>query len=137
MVTRLIRALPQDGAVITTSTLPSGGSLPDPDCWVRRAGAEPAGQLSGRLSRWDPADVLLVVEVSDETVLADLTVKTRLYGAAGYPAYWVVTEQVVYEHTGPTAEGYRLRQEYRPGDRLPVGSTGASLSVDQLLSPTA
>jgi hypothetical protein len=136
-VTRLIRILPEDGAVITSSTLPSGGSLPDPDCWVQRAGAEPVDQLSSRLSRWDPADVLLVVEVSDETVMADLTVKARLYGAAGYPAYWVVTEQVVYEHTGPTAEGYRLRQEYRAGDRLPVGYAGAWLSVDQLLGPTA
>jgi hypothetical protein len=74
MVTRLIRTLPEKGGVITSSTLPSGGSLPDPDCWVQRAGAKPVDQLTPRLSQWDPADVLLVVEVSDETVMADLNV---------------------------------------------------------------
>lgn len=67
-------------------------------------------------------------------MLADLSIKSRLYAAAGYPRYWVVTADVVYEHVGPTPEGYRLRQQYRAGDALPLGYVDAGLSVDQLLT---
>jgi hypothetical protein len=79
------------GGTVTQSTLSSGESLPDPDCWVRRSGAEPIGQIGNRLSEWDSSDVLLVVEVSDETVSGDLNIKSELYGSCGYPTYWVVT----------------------------------------------
>jgi hypothetical protein len=47
--------------------------------------------------------VLLVVEVSDDTMLHDLQIKTKLYGNAGYPVYWVVTMEAIYEHTEPYA----------------------------------
>ncbi len=135
MVGRVIGLLfKSGGGEITSSTLPSGGSLPDPDCWVLRTGAEPVDQLSPRMSRWDPADVLLVVEVSDETVLADLNVKARLYGAAGYATYWVVTEDVAYEHTGPTPQGYRHCREHRAGDVLPIAHAGTGLAVERLLT---
>ena len=133
MVTRLIRRLPEDGAVVTSSTLPSGDSLPDPDCWVRRFGARPTDRLGVRLSRWDPAEVLLVVEVSDDTMMADLTTKAKIYGSAGYLVYWVVTADVIYEHTEPVDGGYRHRREYRRGERLPVSYADADLSVEDLL----
>lgn len=72
---------------MTTATLPTGESLPDPDCWVRREDAKPVGLVGSRLSVWAPSDVLLVVEVSDETMLYDLEIKAKLYGQAGYCAY--------------------------------------------------
>jgi Uma2 family endonuclease len=136
-VFRLARMLGNLGLVGTTATLPSGTSLPDPDCWVRREGAEPSGTVGSRLSTWRPADVLLVVEVSDEALMADLTTKARIYGSAGWPVYWVVSPEAVYVHSEPHAQGYRLRQEYRAGDQLPVGYADVLLPVDQLLSPTA
>ncbi|WP_168207580.1 Uma2 family endonuclease [Microlunatus elymi] len=123
------------GGIVTGSTLSAGDSLPDPDCWVRRAGAEPAGQLSDRLSVWKPADVLLVVEVSDESVMRDLTVKPAIYGSAGYPTYWVITRDAIYEHTDPTAAGYRTRTEYRRGERIGLRYAGTELSVGELLGP--
>ncbi len=129
----IVGALPRSGVEFTTATLPSGGSLPDPDCWVRRSDAEPIGSIGSRLSVWDPADVLLVIEVSDETVLADLNIKTRLYGAAGYPVYWVVTKDRIFEHTEPTPTGYRRRAEFSAGDRIPVAYAGTELAVDDLL----
>ena len=134
-VFRLGRLLPTSGVRITGSTLPSGSSLPDPDCWVRREEAIPLGQLGRRLSQWSATDVLLVAEVSDDTVLADLNVKARLYGGAGYPAYWVVTEEVVYAHTAPNADGYGRRQEYRRGARIPVPYAETDILVDDLLGP--
>jgi Putative restriction endonuclease len=130
---RVARALPDAGGEVTSATLPAGDSLPDPDCWVLRAGAEPSESIGARLVAWRPEDVLLVVEVADETVLQDLGVKARLYGRAGYGVYWVVTQDVIYEHTEPTPDGYRVRVEHRRGDRIPVRYAGAELGVDDLL----
>jgi Uma2 family endonuclease len=135
-VVRLIKALPDTGVLVTASTLPTGDSLPDPDCWVRRANAEPVGSVSSRLFAWDPSDVPLVVEVSDETVLQDLQIKAKLYGAAGYPVYWVVTREAIYEHTGPHRRGYEVRREYLPGARIPVGYADIEIAVDRLIRPS-
>ncbi|GLY01397.1 hypothetical protein [Actinoplanes sp. NBRC 101535] len=60
-VGQLLASLPRSGVRPTTSTLPTGDSLPDPDCWVRPASAVPVGTVGARLSRWAPEDVLLVV----------------------------------------------------------------------------
>jgi hypothetical protein len=87
------------------------------------------------LSTWSPADVLLVVEVSDETVMADLTIKAKIYGTAGWPVCWVVTPENVYEHTEPIQGGYRNRREYRRGDRVPVRYADKEIAVEDLIGP--
>lgn len=79
---RVLRAVPNKRFTVTTSSLPAGDSLPDPDCWVRRAEATPLAQVSRRLPRWSPTDVLLVVEVSDETLEHDLGRRAALIGPA-------------------------------------------------------
>jgi hypothetical protein len=132
---RLATALPRAGAELTSATLPSGDSLPDPDCWVLRAGAKPIGTVGARVEVWDAADVLLVVEVSDDSMLADLNTKAKVYGQSGYPVYWVVTRDAVYEHTSPSPEGYRTRTEYRRGERVPVAYAGTDLGVTDLVGP--
>jgi Putative restriction endonuclease len=134
-VGRVIKRLPDDGVRVTTATLPVGDSLPDPDCWVLRRGAQPIARLGARLQRWSSADVLLVVEVSDESVIQDLTTKARLYGGAGYPVYWVITREALFEHTGPIPHGYRTRVEYRNGDiiRVPYAD-GVVIAVDDLVT---
>lgn len=45
---RLLRALPNDLFVVTTSSLPTSGSMPDPDCWVRARDAAAASAVSPR-----------------------------------------------------------------------------------------
>lgn len=131
---QIVRALPDGGVKVTMATLPSGYSLPDPDCWVRRAGAAPAKSIGRRLASWRPDDVLLVVEVSDDSVMQDLGVKARIHAQAGYAVYWVVTAEAIYGHTGPTPEGYRERITYRPGERIPVGYAATDLDVGKLLT---
>jgi Putative restriction endonuclease len=133
-VGELLALLPRSGVRVTTATLPTGQSLPDPDCWVRRADAAPIGTIGSRLSIWDAADVLLVVEVADDTTIQDLHVKAKLYGQAGYPVYWVVTQEAIYEHTGPIPTGYRTRVEYRRGERIPVPYAGTDLAIDDLIA---
>ncbi len=93
----------------------------------------PIGTRGSRLEVWNPADVHLVVEVSDDSVLLDLNTKAKLYGEAGYAVYWVVTRQAIYEHSAPTPQGYRTRTEYRPGDRIPVGYANTELSVAEVI----
>lgn len=132
-VFRIASALDRDGVVVTSSTLPSGDSLPDPDCWVRRREARARGQLGQRLSLWRPDDVLLVVEVSDDSLFADLTVKARVYGSAGYPVFWVVSPEKVYVHTEPIPGGYAQRAEFLFGDDVPVPYADVELAVDALL----
>ncbi len=130
---RIAYLLTAPDVLVTQQSLPTGDSLPDPDVWLRRTGARPSGAVSPRVSRWDAADVLLVVEVSDETVAADLGDKARLYAAGGYPVYWVVTRTALYEHTEPAADGYRTVTRYGTGDEVRLQHGGAVLAVADLL----
>jgi hypothetical protein len=134
-VGQLLALLPRSGVRVTTATLPTGESLPDPDCCIRRADAKSVGTVGSRLSIWHAPDVLLVVEVADETLIQDLNVKAKLYGQAGYPVYWVVTQEAIYEHTGPISTGYRTRVEYRRGERIPVPYAATDLAIDDLIAP--
>ncbi|MGW4241991.1 Uma2 family endonuclease [Nocardia sp. NPDC004722] len=134
-VSEVVGALRHPGVRVSTSTLPTAESLPDPDCWVRHAAAEPVGKIGSRLAIWSPKDVLLVVEVSNETVLQDLSVKAKLYGRAGYDVYWVVTKDTIYEHTEPIPSGYRLQTKYQSGDMIPIRFADTMIAVDSVLHP--
>src|SRR5215212_5853642 len=61
-VTEVIALLKRWTGEVTMTTLPSGNSLPDPDCCLRE-GATPIGALGSKLDLWDAKDVLLVVEI--------------------------------------------------------------------------
>jgi hypothetical protein len=131
---RLLRALPNARFQVSTSSLPTSGSLPDPDCWVRAASTAPAGLVSQRLARWSAEDVLLVIEVADETIDHDLGAKAALYARAGYPCYWAVTRGGIYEHTGPRDIGYQRRVLYLLDQEIPVQHAGVALAVADLLA---
>lgn len=130
---QVVVALQGQGRVLM-ATLPSEQSLPDPDVWLLRPGAQPVDQVSPRIPRWDPADVLLVVEVSDETVEADLTIKAGLYARAGYARYWVVTRDGVHEHTDPRDGAYRS-VVLAGRDGAVTAPDGAPIAVRALLPP--
>jgi Uma2 family endonuclease len=71
---------------------------------------------------WDPADVLLVIEiVSPGSVAADRAIKPPLYASAGIPHYL----RIELERWGPSAVSYRLEggayavvAQTRPGQVL-------------------
>jgi hypothetical protein len=130
------RALPDDHGRITTSSLPAGGSVPDPDVWVHRRGAQPVSRLgsTGRLARWSAGDVALVVEVADTSLIADLEIKPRVYGRAGYPVYWVVHRGGVEVFSEPYESGYRQRSTIPAAGRLTVPyRSDVELAVTDLL----
>ncbi|WP_448575734.1 Uma2 family endonuclease [Thermomicrobium sp.] len=109
----------------------SDRSLPQPDLALLR----PRADFYAR-SGPGPADVLLLVEVSDTTLAYDRDIKVPLYARAGIPEVWVVDlagGQVLVFRT-PMQDGYRDSQVHRPGDRIsPQAFPDISLAVDDLL----
>lgn len=130
----ICRALPNKRFRITQGSLPAGESLPLPDCSVLRRAAKPVEQLSARMLRWASVDVLLVVEVSDETVEYDLGRKAVLYAQAGFAHYWTVTRDGIYAHSAPGRSGYAMRILHPAGDRITVPYVDATLDVAELIT---
>ena len=118
-------------------SMPLTDSEPEPDIQVVRGDeAEYPDRHPG------PPDVALAVEVSDSTVSKDRNFKLRLYARDAVPVYWIVnlvaTRLEVYtDPTGPSdAPGYRTRQEFAPGDEVPLvldGREVARIAVRDLL----
>ena len=129
------RALPNKRFMITMGSLPAESSLPLPDCTVLRRGAEPVEQLSPRMVRWAASDVLLVVEVADETIEYDLGRKAAMYARAGFEHYWTVTHDGVHVHSSPGGSGYGSRILYAPGTEIAVPYVeGVTLDVTDLIA---
>jgi len=89
-----------------------------------------------------PADLGLVVEVADSSLLRDQRDKTRIYARGGIPYYWIVNLvdrriEVYSQPSGPTAvPAYASFQLYQPGDAVPLvldGNTVGTIPVDELL----
>ena len=65
-----------------------------------------------------PADVLLIVEVSDSTLRFDARIKLPVYPRVDIEETWIVDlkGRVVHRYTQPSAEGYQSTVSYRSGD---------------------
>ena len=89
-----------------------------------------------RHSHPTPADVLLVIEVTDTSLEYDRTVKLPLYARAGIPEAWLVIlpKHVIEVHTEPKNGEYQKVQRLKRGNTL-VSSTieGLSIKVDEIL----
>jgi hypothetical protein len=87
---------------------------------------------TGTLLRWSPADLALVVDVSDTSFAADTETKAGVCGRAGFGCYWVVHRGGVDVFTDPHGSGYRSRRHagvdgviavpYGPATSIPVAS---------------
>jgi Uma2 family endonuclease len=89
-----------------------------------------------------PADIGLLIEISDSTLKQDRQVKGRIYARAGLPRYWIVNlvDRWIEVYTDPDSAAassrYRTRTDYGPGDTIPLildGQVVASLPVADLL----
>ncbi len=102
-------------------------SQPEPDFAVVR------GNPRSYLTRHPgPADVGLVIEVADSSLLRDQRDKTRIYARAGIPYYWIVNlvDRRVEVYSRPTSAGtvpaYGSWQTYQAGDAIPLVLGGAA-----------
>lgn len=70
-----------------------------------------------------PADVFLVVEVSDTALPFDRRVKLPLYAASGVPEVWIVDlgGDAVETHRKPGKSGYAESYRRRRGRKLTIG----------------
>jgi Uma2 family endonuclease len=96
--------------------LPDQNSRPEPDRAVVR------GTIRDYTARTPgPADIGLVVEVSDSTLYDDRA-RVDIYGRAGIPIYWIVNlvHRQIEVYSDPGREGYGSRQTYREGQSVPV-----------------
>ncbi len=85
-----------------------------------------------------PADVALLVEVSESTLVTDRGEKLRAIANARIPIYWIVNliDRQVEVYTNPVVDGYAARHDFLPGQQLPVVIDGQQLgqiAVNEIL----
>lgn len=83
-----------------------------------------------------PTAALLVVEVSDDSLPRDRTVKQRLYARHGVPEYWILAlpDARLEVYREPADAGYRTVLIRRAGDTIaPQARPTAAIAVDDLL----
>ena len=105
------------------------GSEPEPDIAVVEGA--PGDYVDAH-----PTTALLVVEVSDDSLPRDRTVKQRLYASHGIAEYWIVAlpDGRLEVHRDPAPQGYRRVTVHRPGDTVtPLNRPAAAIAVDDLL----
>ena len=81
-------------------------------------------------------EMLLVAEVSNSTLRADLTDKVTQYGSAGIPEYWVVDipNRLLHVFREPTADGYASETLLTTDNEVrPLAAPGSVVRVAELL----
>lgn len=89
-----------------------------------------------RRSHPTPADVLLVIEVSDTSAVYDRNVKLPLYARAGIPEAWLVNlpKDFIEAHIEPKNGKYQSVQRLKRGRTLKSTTiSGLTLNVDDIL----
>ena len=108
-------------------------SVPEPDVFVV------PGSRHDYLRR-HPTTALLVVEVSDSSLIQDRLTKSRVYAGAGAPEYWIVSRRLdhIEVMTDPVASArvYGSRRAVGRGERITlVAFPDVTITVDDLLPP--
>jgi len=110
-------------------TLLESSSEPEPDiAIVQRLGRD------YRSHHPYPEDIFGVIEYSDTSLNKDLEVKSKVYGKAGIPEYWIVnlrTRQVIVLRM-PTDEGYQSQEVLTEGEINPVGLPDMTVAIARL-----
>jgi Uma2 family endonuclease len=125
---RLVPRLPVGWFCRSQSAVTTAESEPELDIAVVRG-----SELDYMARHPGPADMALVVEVADSSLVRDRSHKVRIYARASVPVYWIINlldgqVEVYTDPTGPDAGPvYRTRHDYRPGDMVPFVVDGREL----------
>ena len=104
---------------------------PEPDIVVTKEAEDAYSEIHPTAT-----EVHLAVEISDSTLDYDLSIKARLYSAAGVVEYWVVDLQHrrLHVHQEPTASGYaRILTLAESQSIAPLAKPEATVAVTDLL----
>jgi hypothetical protein len=125
----LAARVPSEWIIRSQAPITTQDSEPEPDLVV----------VPGPIRRYlkahpRPADVALVIEVSDTTLLEDQGRKQRVYARARLPVYWIVNlpenqVEVYTEPRGGRAPAYRQCQVYGITDSVPIVVAGQDLGA--------
>jgi Uma2 family endonuclease len=123
----LSRVVPDGWYVSMQNPLTTKSSEPEPDAKVVKG--DPRAYLKRKPG---PRNVPIAIEVSDNSLRHDRTVKKRIYAAAGIPNYWIINlvDRCVEVYTEPT--GAANAQNPRP-DYRKVRTLGADESLIVIL----
>lgn len=124
----LLQQMPEGWRLRVRSSVTTSDSEPQPDLAVVRGHAR-------RYVRAHPGprDIALIVEVSDQIYFANKVFKRLVYARARIPIYWIInlTEAQVEVYSQPKAgknPAYRQRQDYGPGDSVPLVIEGREIA---------
>ena len=69
-----------------------------------------------------PADVAIVIEISDSTLTRDRGEKQVNYARGGISVYWIINliDRQVEVYTGPHSDSYSSCSIFKPGQSVPV-----------------
>ena len=84
-----------------------------------------------------PKEVLLLVEVADQSLSYDLSEKRDLYAAAGIQDYWVldIPNRTIHILRDPKSNGFHSHQEIREADcASPLAFSQIEVSAESLFS---
>lgn len=121
----------QTQATIDVSPEDNPTNAPEPDIAVLN---RPLHSLS---SNPGPESIVLVIEVSDSTLLDDLTKKASLYARARIPEYWVfdVASARLHIHRNPVNGVYQERTEkFGAGDAATLSKPSHRIPLAQILA---
>ena len=128
---RLVVGVGDRGLVFPQLTLPLGArSAFEPDLTVLRR-----RESSYRETWVTPADVLLVVEVSDTSLRRDRDIKLPIYARAGVAEAWIVDVrgERILVYRSPRGRGYEsIRESGRDGVVSPAAFPDLRLAVDDV-----
>jgi Uma2 family endonuclease len=119
-------------------TIPELMTEPEPDMVISR---ESGGDLDERHPY--PADILLLMEVSDSSLAHDRTRKGAIYAQAGIPDYWIwnlvddLLEVYRDPHTPASGDAvYLTKSTYRRGESVaPLAFPDCEVAVGDVLPP--
>ncbi len=138
LMKRLLRLVPPGRDVRGQSAVTlTNGSEPEPDFALVRG-----DENTYRHRHPGPADIGLLIEVSDSSLAIDRYDKGSIYAANGIPVYWVVNviDKVIEVYTQPSGTGddaaYAQRDDYPVGTAVPVvldGNTVGTITVAEVV----
>jgi len=120
------RVIPAESHFVTREDpvrIPGRAGMPEPNISVVRSrSGDYAEQPEG-------ADVSLVVDVAEKSLIFDRTQKLTTYAGGGIPVYWIVNlvDRQVEVYTEPAESGYGMEQIYKPGQDVPVVLDGTEV----------
>ena len=139
---RVRSSLPDGWMTRNQDSVSLGQSEPLPDLVV-----VPGGPVNWFTRHPGPADIAVLIEISDTTLALDRGRKLRIYAAAGVSPYWIVNlvdrrveaydEPTPGDGTDANPPDYR-RRDYSPGEAVSFrcGDAAVTLDVADLLPPT-